>query len=84
MNRPVDPNEPISAAKVARRFFGRSPAWFSVHRSELEAKGFPQPIPLSGTYSPTAIQAWIDGKPVQAPNPRLTLEGLAGEWEKSA
>jgi hypothetical protein len=82
-DRPLT-ERPISASKVARQFLGRSPAWFSAHRVELEAKGFPRPIQVSGRYRPDQVQAWLDGKPIVTPNPELTLEGLAGQWEKSA
>lgn len=55
-------SKPISAARMARDMLGRSPTWFSQHRQELEAAGFPKALPVLGTYNPASVQAWLDSQ----------------------
>ena len=43
-------------AAEAARALGRSPGWLRQHRAELEAQGFPPPLPLRLGYDPEA--AW--------------------------
>lgn len=50
---------PLPAHRIAA-MLGRSPQWFARHRAELEARGFPAPLPVVGLYSPAAVQAWLD------------------------
>lgn len=80
----VAEESPISASEVARRFLGRSPGWFTAHRDDLEKKGFPQPIAVSGRYRVDQVQAWLDGRPLADPKSGLTLEARVNEWGKSA
>jgi hypothetical protein len=53
-------DRPISAARVAKDLLGKSPGWFYAHRPELEAAGFPKPLPVIGRYWPPAVQVWLD------------------------
>ena len=50
---------PLSAAAVAREILGRSPSWFYQHRADLEAAGFPCPLPVVNRYDPEAVRAWM-------------------------
>lgn len=56
----VETERPISAARVARDLLGKSPGWFYAHRTDLEARGFPKPVPVIGRYWPPAVRAWLD------------------------
>lgn len=53
-------DRPISAAQVAKELLNRSPAWFYIHRPDLEQAGFPKPIPVHGGYLPSKVRAWLD------------------------
>lgn len=59
---------PITTVEMVRTMLGRSPAWFYAHRLELEAKGFPAPIPVVGKYNPGAVREWIDRTRLTRPN----------------
>ena len=50
---------PLPAHRIAA-MLGRSPQWFAQHRAELEARGFPKPLPVVGLYNPAAVQVWLD------------------------
>lgn len=59
----------LSIADVARRL-GRAPGWLTpARRAELTAEGFPPPLPCLGRprWSAAAIDAWIAGTPLPAP-----------------
>jgi hypothetical protein len=75
---------PVPASYVARQLLGRSPAWFTVHRGELEAAGFPKPIPVSGRYRLQDVQVWLDGGAPSSAESAKTLAGRAALWGKSA
>jgi predicted DNA-binding transcriptional regulator AlpA len=45
-------------AKGAARMIGRSRSWFYLHRKELKKAGFPEALPVSEKFDPTAIEAW--------------------------
>lgn len=53
-------DRPISAARVAKDLLGKSPGWFYAHKTELEAVGFPKPLPVVKRYWPAAVRAWLD------------------------
>ena len=72
-------DKPVSAARMARDQLGRSPAWFSQHKAELEAAGFPKPLPVLGTYRPSAVQAWLDSQAGTGAQSRGS--GLAGRFQ---
>lgn|GEM_PF-6107224 len=68
--------KPISGARVAREMLGRSPAWFTQHRSALEKEGFPRPLPVIHLYLPSAVRAWLDSRGASAPKSSTFDEGL--------
>jgi predicted DNA-binding transcriptional regulator AlpA len=41
------------------RMLRRTSGWFYKHREELEAAGFPKPVPVIGRYDAEAIDAWL-------------------------
>jgi hypothetical protein len=41
-------------------YIGKSNSWFAKHKDELEANGFPKPIPILDAYDLIAIDAWLD------------------------
>jgi len=49
----------LSAAETAA-YLGRSLTWFVEHRAELEAQGFPRPLPFMDGYDREAIDRWVD------------------------
>jgi hypothetical protein len=51
--------KPISGARVAREMLSRSPAWFTMHRAELERAGFPKALPVLNAYYPPAVRRAI-------------------------
>jgi hypothetical protein len=55
----LPPRRGMNDAETAS-YLGRSPTWLAEHRAELEAAGFPKPIPLIGTRDRKAIDAWLD------------------------
>jgi hypothetical protein len=55
VNAPARHEKPISGARVAREMLGRSPAWFTQHRPELEKAGFPKPLPVLNAYMPSVV-----------------------------
>ena len=63
----VQPEKPISAARMARTMLGRSPGWLREHRGQLEAAGFPKPLPVLGTYLPSQVRLWLDRPAAPAP-----------------
>lgn len=67
---------PISGARVAKELLGRSPAWFSQHRPELEKAGFPRPLPVLHSYLPSAVRAWLDSQGAAAPKSDSFDQGL--------
>lgn len=68
--------KPISAARVARDMLGRSPAWFTQHRADLEKAGFPRPLPVLHSYLPSAVRAWLDSQGAAAPKSDSFDKGL--------
>ena len=42
------------------RLIRRSPGWFTAHKAELEAHGFPSPVSVIGHYDEKAIERWIE------------------------
>jgi hypothetical protein len=67
---------PISGARVAKEMLGMSPAWFTLHRAELEKMGFPTPIPVLNRYLPSAVQEWLVMKGRAAPKSDSFDRGL--------
>ena len=55
----LPPRRGMNDAETAS-YVGRSPTWLAEHRVELEAAGFPKPLPLIGTRDRKAIDAWLD------------------------
>lgn len=53
------PNRILTVGETAS-YLGRSLSWLVSHRSELEANGFPKPLPTIGGYDREAIDRWID------------------------
>lgn len=49
---------PMPAHRIAKEYLGRSVVWFRQHRAELEAAGFPKPLPVTGLYDPAHVLAW--------------------------
>jgi predicted DNA-binding transcriptional regulator AlpA len=49
--------DPVDA-KGAARMVGRSRSWFYEHWKGLKKAGFPDPLPVSKKWDPTAIEAW--------------------------
>jgi hypothetical protein len=41
-------------------YIGKSETWFTEHRAELEADGFPEPHPIIRGYDRVAVDAWLD------------------------
>lgn len=73
-------DRPLSAAAVARQILGRSPSWFYSHRADLEAAGFPKPLPVLNRYDPAAVKAWLHGKADNDDDrDGAILEGLCGD-----
>lgn len=68
--------KPISGARVAKELLGRSPAWFTQHRGELEAAGFPKALPVLHSYLPSAVRAWLDRAGGEAPKSTTFEQGL--------
>jgi hypothetical protein len=67
------------------RLLRRTSTWFYTHRSELEAVGFPEPVPIVGRYDGRAIAAWLDrqsGSARGSTNDKV-MERFA-RWGKSA
>lgn len=56
----VDPRL-VAPEKAARRL-GLTLAAFEAMRAELEARGFPRPMPVVGHYALEAVDRWIDEK----------------------
>lgn len=48
----------LDASEVAKRL-GRSRSWFYDHQKELDAAGFPRPLPVVDRWDPAAIDAWL-------------------------
>jgi hypothetical protein len=67
VNAPARHEKPISGARVAREMLGRSPAWFTQHRPELEKAGFPKPLPVLHSYLPSQVTAWLVSQGAAAP-----------------
>lgn len=65
------------------RLLRRTSGWFYAHRGELEAKGFPPPVPVVGRYDGRAIAAWLDRQSGQGPSSDKIM-GRIRRWEKSA
>jgi DivIVA domain-containing protein len=57
--RPIILPRVLSRSEVAG-YIGRSDTWFGEHRGELEARGFPKPLPIVGGYDKDAVDAWLD------------------------
>ena len=49
----------VSAAEAAG-YIGKSSTWFSNHRAELEAHGFPKILPIVEGYDLGAVDKWLD------------------------
>ena len=49
----------LSEADTAA-YLNRSLTWLADHREELDAAGFPQPLPVVGQRDKLAIDAWLD------------------------
>jgi len=65
------PDALLKHGQVAQ-LLGHSADWFSRHRAQLEAQGFPRPVPGCGRrWDPAAIEAWLAA---QRP-------GAVDEWE---
>ncbi|TSD87034.1 hypothetical protein FFK22_019275 [Mycobacterium sp. KBS0706] len=72
----------LSAAQVAA-YLGRSLTWFSEHRAELEAAGFPPPLPLIGGFDKRAIDQWLDRNSGMIPdNP--AVEDYDDAWMRAS
>ena len=57
----LPPRRGMNDAETAS-YIGRSPTWLTEHRAELEAAGFPKPLPLIGTRDRKAIDLWLDAQ----------------------
>ena len=57
----MNPSRQTLTAFEVSRILGRSPAWFRRHRPDLEAAGFPRPLPVVNRYRAEAVTAWLDG-----------------------
>jgi hypothetical protein len=57
----LPPRRGMNDAETAS-YLGRSPTWLAEHRGELEAAGFPKPLPLIGTRDRKAIDVWMDAQ----------------------
>jgi hypothetical protein len=57
----LPPRRGINDAETAS-YLGRSPTSFAEHRPELEAAGFPKPLPLVGTRDRKAVDLWLDAQ----------------------
>lgn len=68
----------LTAAEVARLLRYRTAARFYDRRRELEAAGFPRPLPGLGRlrYSRVAVEAWLRN-PAATPVAPLTLSAEA-------
>lgn len=76
MNAPGRDEKPISGARVAREMLGRSPAWFTLHRPDLEKAGFPKPLPVLHSYLPSAVREWLVMQGAAAPKSDGFDQGL--------
>ena len=66
------------------RLLRRTSGWFCSHRAELEAVGFPLPVPVVGRYDGRAVAAWLDrqaGRVEQSSNDKIM--GRFARWGKS-
>ena len=68
--RRVDPRPRVLSVAQTADYIGRSLSWFSEHREELEARGFPRPLPVVDGYDRVAIDACLDrlGGELDAPD----------------
>ena len=62
---------------MAALYIGASPDWFVQNRAQLEARGFPVPLPVVGGYDRQAIDGWLDAQG------RLTAP-RSGGWDSAA
>ena len=60
MTERINPDDTYSAADVQRIVFKRRGRWFSRHRAQLHAEGFPPPISKIGwpRWSGESLLAW--------------------------
>lgn len=72
----------LSTAQAAA-YLGRSLTWFSEHRAELEAAGFPAALPLVGGFDKRAIDRWLDRNSGMIPdNP--AVEDYDDAWTRAS
>ncbi len=54
-----EPPRVLTQAETAG-YIGKSPSWLSEHLPELEAMGFPKPVPFLDGYDRAAVDSWLD------------------------